>query len=128
MGSALQTLHLKAGLRSKPDRPDRWYGLVLTLVTLLSLYLGRGRGVLGEHELILSERGLIESTEYNETLHKWNGLGFILVTHGYYFVRTNETNGGYHLIPRRGHILEGDPESFVAELRARVATHAEVLV
>lgn len=92
----------------------------MTIVTVLNLYLAGGRGVLGPHELVLCDRGMWEITEYNETLHKWNALGVIRVYPKYYMIRTNETNSGYHVVPRRSHVLEGDVESFIGELRARI--------
>lgn len=91
----------------------------LLLVTGLNLFLSNGRGVLGEHELALSEQGLTEKTEVNESLHKWSGLGEVRATSSYYFLRVNEIGGGYHLLPRRRAALEGDVEAFVAEFRAR---------
>ena len=32
------------------------------------------KGVLGPHTLVLTDEGLIERTEYNETLRRWKGL------------------------------------------------------
>lgn len=91
----------------------------LTAVTLVTLYSGKGRGVLGEHELTISDAGLTEKTEYNETLHRWNGLGEVRESAGYYFVRAIEGGSAFHLIPKDGPILEGNPQAFVAELRRR---------
>lgn len=99
-----------------------WCGLTavgLMVVSALGLFIGRGKGVIGEHELIITDDGIIEKTEYNESLHKWKGLGALKETAGYYFLRVSETGGGYHLIPRTTNILEGDPEEFVRELRLR---------
>lgn len=95
----------------------------LTIVTLLGLHLNKGRGVVGEHELEITETGLVERTDFNESLHKWKGLGEIRETAQLHMIRVSEGGGAFHLVPKSGLILEGNPGAFVArvkEMKARV--------
>lgn len=91
--------------------------VAMALVTLLGLHLNKGRGVVGEHQLELTEAGLTERTDVNESLHRWKGLGEIRETGTFYFIRTVEGGGAFHLVPKCGHILEGDPHTFVVRLK-----------
>ena len=43
-------------------------GGAVALVCLITAFMFKHRGVVGEHELQITERGLIERTEFNETL------------------------------------------------------------
>lgn len=49
-------------------------------------------------------------------------LGIIREYPDYPMIRTNETNSGYHFVPRRRNIVDGDVELF-GELRARIAAN-----
>lgn len=92
----------------------------LIFVTAVNLFFTNGRGVIGEHELVLSADGLTEKTDVNESLHKWKRLGEIRTTSCYYFLRVNDSGGAYHILPRRRPLLEGNVETFVAEFRRHV--------
>ena len=93
------------------------FGMVV--IGCLTLCLGKGTGVVCEHEMEAVDAGLVERTEFNETCHRWKGVTRVRTTPGYYFVRVNETGGSYHVIPRLRRPLEGDVEAFVAEIRVR---------
>ncbi len=93
----------------------------ISLVALLSLHLNKGRGLVGEHELVMTAEGLIERTDVNESLHKWRGLGEVRETGRYFFIRTMEGGGAFHIVPKSRQIIEGDPRMFIARLRERKA-------
>lgn len=45
---------------------------------LAASFLLKQRGVVGRHVLQITERGLVERTDFNETLHKWPSICRIL--------------------------------------------------
>jgi hypothetical protein len=78
-------------------------------------------GLLGEHTLILSDDGIIESTSVNEALNKWAGIRGIEQNDGYIFIFLNQTMA--HIIPKRAFV---DPEAaslFLQEAQTRWQTH-----
>lgn len=97
----------------------------LTLMTWLNLFLGKGKGIVGGHELEISRDGLWERTEFNESLHKWNGISAVKESRSFYFVRCSESGGSFHLIPKRIPV-EGDLTQFIAELRGRIGTAQQI--
>jgi hypothetical protein len=56
------------------------------------------RGVIGEHILEITDRGLIERTDCNETLHRWP-LNRILSLGPYLYIYVSDTNS--HQVPKR---------------------------
>lgn len=68
------------------------------MVTVL-LTVGKKSGILGVHHYSLSEQGLEERTDANETLQKWEGIQSITKLPNYILFRVN----GYlfHTVPRR---------------------------
>ena len=54
-----------------------------TIIGLATAFLLKQRGVVGQHTLEIAEHGLIERTEFNETLHKWPSIGRIISVCGY---------------------------------------------
>ena len=88
-------------------------------VNALQLLVTKGKGILGEHELKISDQGLTERTEYNESLHKWSGVKGICETSKFYLIRVNEAGGSLHVVPKKNRIIEGELESFMQELRRR---------
>ena len=91
------------------------------LVQLLSVYWNASRqpGVLGHHEFELTEAGLIERTEFNESLLRWSSLGWVLLLPDHLVLRCPN---GVHVLPRRGFHGELDFDSFCRELlRQRAA-------
>ncbi len=92
----------------------------LTITTSLALFFGKGRGIVGEHELEISDAGLAERTEFNDSLHKWKGVTAVRETSHFYFIRVNESGGAFHTLPKNGRCFEGDVHAFVAEIRKRI--------
>jgi hypothetical protein len=75
------------------------------------------KGLLGSHTLVLNDEGLIERTEYNETLHRWKGLHKVRDTASYLYIYVAEMN--YHLIPKRSFSSLAEQHNFLAEVRRR---------
>ncbi len=113
--------------KTKPIQAVFFFGvfLVLNLVVILALqtivafvnaYLLQHRGLLGEHTLEITEKGLVERTAYNESLHKFLAVRRFVSTSRYLYVYVSDNN--YHMIPRRC-FSPGVLERFETELRAR---------
>ena len=95
-------------------------GLVGTLaVSALNTLLGKGKGLVGEHQLVLTEEGLEESTAYNRSLHTWAGMRGIKESGGFYCLFVTENHA--YLIPRKRPVLEGDLTTFIKEFRTKTA-------
>lgn len=88
------------------------------ILGLASSYLMAHRGVLGVHTLTITEAGLIEQTDVNETLHRWEGVSRLVSLFGYLFIYIGENNS--HQVPRRA-LPATALENFETALRARMA-------
>jgi hypothetical protein len=86
-------------------------------VSALNTLLGKGKGLVGEHQLVLTEEGLEESTLFNRSLNTWAGMGGLKETGGFYFLFITENHA--HLIPRKRPLLEGDLPAFIKEFETR---------
>lgn len=73
--------------------------LVDPILILIDILLRPLPAVICEHVIHLTDRGLIETTEYNETLHKWNDVTKCTVTKHYVYIHL--LNSGIHIIPRK---------------------------
>ena len=82
------------------------------IVVGLMILMRRHRGVLGEHTLEITPSGLIERTEFNETLHRWQGFHKIIRTRHYLYVWV--TDSTMHTVPLR---------SFESHQAARLFQH-----
>ncbi|MCX2781185.1 YcxB family protein [Microbulbifer thermotolerans] len=56
-------------------------------------------GVLGKHEYVITDEGLSESTEANESLIKWSGIDDVKINKNYILIRINQYL--FHIFPRR---------------------------
>jgi hypothetical protein len=69
---------------------DVLFFLFISVVTLailwLTMLMRKQRGVLGEHTLEITIAGLVERTEFNETVHRWPGFHKIVRTRNYLFL------------------------------------------
>lgn len=73
-------------------------GTVISLI-FMSLIVGKKSGVLGVHHYTLSEQGLHEQTETNESLNKWSGIQSIIKTPNHILFQINSYL--FHVLPRR---------------------------
>lgn len=72
--------------------------LVLLLLGLATAFLFKQRGVVGRHVLEITDRGLIERTDYNETVHRWDSVCRIMNSCGYLFIYVSDMNS--HQVPK----------------------------
>jgi hypothetical protein len=86
------------------------------ILAAVNAMIGKQRGIVGEHVLEITDPGLIEKTEYNDTLHKWPSIRRTVSVAGYLFIYVSESNS--HQIPKRCFSRE-ELASFVAELKLR---------
>ncbi len=84
------------------------------LIGVVSAFMQRQKGVVGRHTMEISDQGLIERTDVNETLHKWPGVTRVLTLFGYLYIYVGDNNS--FAIPRRG-FAPGELENFETELR-----------
>jgi hypothetical protein len=87
-------------------------------VSALSILLGKGKGLVGEHQLALTEEGLEESTAFNRSLNTWSGIRCIKETGTFYFLFVTENNA--HLVPKKKPLIEGDLATFIEEFNRRM--------
>jgi len=87
-----------------------------TLMGLASSFIGRQRGVVGEHTLEITEQGLVERTAFNEALHKWPSVSRVLSLCGHLYIYVGDTN--FHQVPM-SRVPAQELRDFEAELRAR---------
>lgn len=90
-----------------------------TLMALLIAFLLKQRGLVGQHTLMITEEGLIERTDFNETLHKWASVCRVMSLFGYVYIYVGDLNS--HPVPKRCFNPQ-EIDSFVADVRNR-ATH-----
>lgn len=88
-------------------------------VTALNALLVKGKGVLGEHTLTITDEGLEERTAYNRTLSSWAALPPVRSSSAYHFVFIAENMA--HVVPRKRPPLEGEVDAFVAAVKDRIA-------
>ena len=88
---------------------------------------GKYHGVLGEHTLEITQNGLIERTEYNETLIRWNGIHRTVKTPKYLYLWVNELL--FPLVPLRSFETEEAARLFQSEIeKHRTAALGSVTV
>lgn len=90
--------------------------LVHAIMGLANAFLLKQRGLVGQHILEITNEGLVERTEFNETLHRWPSICRIVSLCGYLCVYVSDNN--LHFIPKRRFSPE-EIASFEADLRAR---------
>jgi hypothetical protein len=95
---------------------DAVFITIISLFTLVVVWLmiliRRNRGVLGEHTLEVTPSGLVERTEFNETIRRWQGFHKVVRTRQYLYLWVNESM--VHTVPIR---------SFASEDAARLFQH-----
>lgn len=83
-------------------------------IVWLMILIRRHRGVLGEHILEVTPSGLIERTEFNETLHRWQGFHKIVSTRSYLYIWV--TDSMMHTVPLHSFESEDAARSFQHEI------------
>lgn len=116
------TTPLMEGLRGLRDM------VVITII--LIIFLGfrgsssaKGKGILGEHTITLTEDDLIEETVYNKSFCKWNGILKIVTSRRYLAVHITEQL--IHLIPRRAFQSLEAAQAFEDFIKAKIAANSK---
>ncbi len=93
-----------------------WFLLVAPAIVLMSIFpfwykheidhtmkkimrTGKNRGILGKHTILISEDGLVETTEVNESRWAWTGIERVEQIEHYIFIFVSSTSA--HTIPKR---------------------------
>lgn len=92
------------------------FGITFVLTTMLIL-TRNNKGALGEHRITLTDEGLLESTDYNESLSRWSGYHKTVNTKSYLILYVTE--GSFLHISKKRPLLEGDLTAFESALKAK---------
>ncbi|TAK99654.1 MAG: YcxB family protein, partial [Verrucomicrobia bacterium] len=87
-----------------------------TLLGFVSAFLMQHPGLVCRHTLEITEAGLIERTEVNESLHRWPNICRIFSFAGYLYVYVGQDN--VHMIPKRD-LTPAALAKFESDLRER---------
>lgn len=99
--------------------------LISFTVALTIILSTKKAGVLGRHDYELKEDGLLEITEANETLTKWNGVESILKTKRFMLIQVNWYL--FHALPARCFSSMQEFEEFYKIASERVNTSGRAL-
>lgn len=88
-------------------------------VMFLTVLTKKFRGILGEHELEIQEEGLIERTEFNQTVYRWKGFHKIVATRKHLYIYVTDNNA--HIVPRRCFASVIEEQMFRSELEKHFA-------
>ena len=88
--------------------------LVHLVIALGHVLFQKDLGILGQHVLEIRDEGLVERTEFNESLHRWPSIYRILSHPGYLYIYVNATSA--HMVPKRSFSPE-ELNSFETSLR-----------
>jgi hypothetical protein len=94
-----------------------WIAFLQVVLGLANAFIPKHRGGGGRHVLEITEQGLVERTDCNETLHRWPSICRVLSRWGYLYIYVSDTNS--HQIPKR-YFSASEMDSFEAELRRRM--------
>jgi hypothetical protein len=91
------------------------------LIHLAWVFVNKNRGVTGMHEYEIQEHGLLERTEFNQSLYSWAGFHKIFSTRGFFFVYVTDNN--VHYFPWSAFPSVQQAQQFLAEIRSRSKIH-----
>ena len=92
------------------------FGATFVLTSAMVL-LRKNTGLLGEHELSISDEGIVESTAHNHSTYRWSCYHRTVSTRNYLMLYVTE--GQFHIISKRRRLLGGDLAAFEALLREK---------
>lgn len=93
-------------------------GLFIGFLFLVVTVYKNSKGVVGEHELIITDEGLEEITEFNRSLVKWSGIKGIQESRNYYYLFI--AGNAAHVIPKNRPLIEGDILPFIQEFKEKL--------
>ena len=94
-------------------------GSAIIAITLI-LQVRNTKGILGQHTFVVEADGLRETTEVNESLHKWAGIQDIAISNSYIYISVVPNQ--FHMIPQRAFKEASEFHSFKTSLDAAWAT------
>ncbi|MDD5263045.1 MAG: YcxB family protein [Methylacidiphilales bacterium] len=77
----------------------------------------KGKGVLGKHTLEVTDEGLVETTEYNTSIHRWPAFHKVTKSRGFLWIFV--TDSLIHIVPLKRPLLEGNLADFVEQIKRR---------
>ena len=86
----------------------------------LLIWTKRFKGLIGEHELTLTDAGMVSKSSNSETTRNWNSLFRIASTRNYLFMYVNETSA--MIVPKRYFASAAEAASFEQIIRERAKT------
>jgi hypothetical protein len=90
-----------------------------TMLMMLLMVMGKKyRGLIGSHELQIHDDGLVERSDFNESLHRWTGFHKVISTKRYLYIYV--TDNIVHIVPRRFFSSEQEERTFRDELERRM--------
>lgn len=90
---------------------------VLSLNALFKSY--KNSGVICEHTFNVTDDGLFEKTEYNETLHSWSGIDRVYIRGKYVIILLHSNQ--CHILPFRDFSSRGDIKKFKGLVEESIA-------
>jgi hypothetical protein len=92
-------------------------GLGVTIIIALAGAYRKNTGVLGEHEIQLTDWGLIERTDVNQSVHRWPGVGRIVRTADFLIIHVGDAQ--YLAVPTTAFASVSALDAFEAELHEK---------
>jgi YcxB-like protein len=83
---------------------------------------GSTKGVVGPHELEITDSDLIERTEVNESKHSWRGLHRVVDTPEYLFIYVTALMA--HVVPKQS-VTAGDIDAFLQKANTQWEAHRD---
>jgi hypothetical protein len=96
-------------------------GFVFAFQVVLSglmILQGKHRGLLGEHVLEVRDDGLLERTDFNESLHRWAGFDKVRSTRSSLYIYV--TDALVHVVPLRCFASPADAEAFRNRVQEKI--------
>jgi hypothetical protein len=90
----------------------------LILSLLLLIWTKRFKGLIGQHELTLTNAGLVSKSADSEAKRKWDGIFRLTSTKNYLFLYVNETMA--MIVPKRYFASPAEAQSFEQMIRERM--------
>jgi hypothetical protein len=91
--------------------------LVFFLFLILIIWTQKFKNVLGEHELRLTDAGMLSRSANSETMRKWTGLFKVKSVKNHLFLYVNETAAV--IVPKRCFMSAAEAQSFEQMIRDR---------
>lgn len=88
------------------------------LVVFLTVWGNKFKGLLGDHELTLSEAGMSTRSAHSESARKWTGLLKLASTDKYLYLYVNETMA--QIVPKRYFASQIEAQGFEQMIRERM--------